>query len=128
MSAFPEDSLRQFDATQEFAHQVVDSSWASVLSHVDEHNLDSLNPSQSHYQPKPVSVQTLPQQDQFTSRFRNINNFQDLVGAVSKGFVIPTNASQDLQNMFAKATRAAADSMAPSTDGKYFHAWKKFRD
>ena len=30
--------------------------------------------------------------------------------------------------MFAKATQAAADSVAPSTDGKYFCAWKKFHD
>ena len=47
---------------------------------------------------------------------------------MSKGYVIPTNASQDLQNMFPKATWSAADYVAPSTDGKYFCAWKKFCD
>ena len=29
--------------------------------------------------------------------------------------------------MYAKATRAAANATAPSTDGKYFHAWRKFK-
>ena len=104
------------------------ASQASALSFADRRTLDLLNPSQSHYQPKPASVQLLSQQDQFTEKFRNINNFQDLISAVSKGYVIPPNASQELQNMFAKATRAAADSMALSTDGNDFCAWKKYQD
>ena len=100
-------------------HQVVDASRASVFSFADRCNLESLNPSQAQYQPKPPSVQLLPQQDQFTERFRKINNFQDLISAVSKGYVIPPNASQELQNMFAKATWVAADSVAPSTEGNF---------
>ena len=47
---------------------------------------------------------------------------------MSNGYVIPANASQDLHNMFTKATQAAANSMAPSTDQNFFHAWKKHQD
>ena len=126
-SSFPEDSLCEFDASQEFARQVVHTSRTPALSFADRRTLDSLKPSQAQYQPKTASVQLLSQQDQFTEKFRNINNFQDLVSAVSKGYVIPPNASQELQNMFAKATRAAADAVAPSTDGNYFCARKILR-
>merc|ERR1712105_395647 len=78
LSAFPADSLRQFDASQEYARQVVHASRASALSFADRRTLDLLNPSQSHYQPKPASVKLLFHQDQFTEIFRNINNFQDI--------------------------------------------------
>ena len=62
-----------------------------------------------------------------TNRFHAVNSFDDLIRAVSKGYVIPTNASPDLVAMFAKDTKAAASSFAPSTDKKYFAFGGKYR-
>ena len=63
-----------------------------------------------------------------TNRFQDIKSFRDLVQAVSQGYAIPTTASSDLVAMYAKATKAAASSTAPSMDKSYFSSWKKFRD
>ena len=62
-SSFPEDSLREFDASQEFARQVVHTSRTPALSFADRRSLDLLNPSQSHYQPKPALVKLFSHQD-----------------------------------------------------------------
>ena len=79
LSSFPEDSLREFDASQEFARQVVRTSRTPALSFADRRTLDLLNPSQSHYQPKPASVQFLAPHERSTEKFRDIKNFQDFV-------------------------------------------------
>ena len=82
----------------------------------------------SSFSLRPESLRSLPFEEKTTSRFQDVKSFQDLVQAVSQGYSIPTTASSDLVAMYAKATKAAASSTAPSTDKSYFSFFKKFQD